>query len=104
MNRFIVAIFCFVAYASSVAYACGIEGTSSHRSGTQRHDDSTISTSWNGKTTIPMSGCYELELGSNAYGEKITAFAKSMTQAEVRLPKSGNARVDLVYDDSGYRR
>lgn len=92
-----------MAGVANTAWACGIEGTATWPSGSKWDGSGKISTSWNFETVYPKSGRYELALGSGACGSKVTVYANGKEQTELRLPKSGNARLDLVYDEHGKR-
>jgi len=81
-------------YASN-ALACGIDGTVKWSDGSKSDRTSVVSTSWNSRKAYPQKGRYELELGPDACGKSITVYLDGNQGREVRLPSSGNARVDF---------
>ena len=81
---------------SSPALACGIEGSAVRGDGSKVDGTARVSTSWNSEKAFPRNGRYTLDLGSAACGQRITVYVDGDRYTEVKLPSSGNARLDLV--------
>jgi len=80
----------------STALACGIEGTAVRKDGSKVDGTATISTSWNSQTVVPRAGAFQLDLGSGSCGATITVYVDGNNGRSVKVPSSGNARLDLL--------
>jgi hypothetical protein len=100
MIKQIVGIIAVSSIMAGNVFACGIEGTATRTDGSKVDGTATVSTSWNSKKAYPKDGYYELDLGSSVCGEEITVYVNGYKLREVRIPNSGNARVDFVLKGS----
>lgn len=82
--------------ATSVAHACGIEGSAVRSDGSKIDNTARISTSWNDTVAFPKAGWYSLDLGAPACGKSITVYVDGNDGQRVTLPSVGNARVNFV--------
>jgi hypothetical protein len=57
---------------SSVYATCGVEGTAVNSDGSKIDGTGTISSSWNSTKAYPRKGEYQLDLGENVCGHKVT--------------------------------
>ncbi|GMV42350.1 MAG: hypothetical protein AMXMBFR64_40660 [Myxococcales bacterium] len=99
MKRILTVLGAAVALAAmthGAALACGIEGKVVWPDGSKSNKTTTVSTSWNSQRAYPSDGWYSMDLGSAACGAKITVYLDGNQGREVRLPSSGNARVDFT--------
>lgn len=69
----------------SNGFACGVRGTAVWASGSKIDGTATISTTWNSKKAFPRDGRYELDLGSDVCGQKITVYMDGNDGKEVRV-------------------
>lgn len=76
------------------AEACSIEGYVTWSDGSKSDGTSTISTSWNSKKAYPRNGYYQLDLGSNACGERITVYINGNDGKEVKV--TGSTQVNFT--------
>ncbi len=73
------------------------EGNANFRDDSKAYKQGKVVTSWNSKYTYPTNGYYELELGSNACGSKMTLFYDGKTVGRYRLANSGNLRINVIH-------
>ncbi len=83
-------------FVSSQVLACGIEGTAKRTDDSKVDGTATVSTSWNSKKAFPRDGYYTLDLGSSACGESVDVYVNGYSIGRYKIPKSGNATVNIT--------
>ena len=81
---------------ASQSMACGIEGSAVRTDGSKVNGTVRVSNSWNSKEAYPRKGYYQLELGSNACGERVTVYVNGYKIGKYKIPNSGYATVNFT--------